>query len=191
MSRTVETTTLLSSLEDQVERHLSVAVEKYQNLSAEALTQRPADGGWSIVECLWHLNSYGEYYLPKIQKGLAESTTATVTFTSTWLGAYFTRIMQPGPKMSKMKAFKDHTPPLDIDPHNVVAQFIQHQELWLKIFRSARLADLNHIRIGISILPWLKLRLGDVFLFAIAHQERHMQQAERVRMTLTNKSNPE
>jgi hypothetical protein len=178
----------LSGLEDQVEKHLSVVVEKYQNLSAGALTQRPPDGGWSVAECLWHLNSYGDYYLPKIEQGLTKGTTATARFTSTWLGAYFTRIMQPGPGMKKMKAFKDHRPPLDIDPHKVVAQFIQHQEVWLKIFRRARSADMNQIRIGISILPWLKLKLGDVFQFAIAHQERHMQQAERVRMTLTNKS---
>lgn len=181
MSRTVETRVLLSSLEDQVERHLSMAIGKYQNLSAGELSRRPADGGWSIAECIWHLNSYGDYYLPQIEKGLADGATAMTTFTSTWLGAYFTRIMKPGAKMSKMKAFKDHIPPPGIHPHHVVAEFIRQQETLLQLLRSARTVNMNRIRIGISILPWLKLRVGDVFQFLIAHQERHIQQAERVR----------
>lgn len=182
MSRTVETTTLLAGLEDQVEKHLLLAVEKYQNLSVDELTRRPSDGGWSKAECIWHLNSYGDYYLPQIEKGLTDGvTTMATTFTSTWLGAYFTRIMRPGPKMSKMKAFKDHIPPVGIDPHKVVAEFIQQQETLLKLLRNAQTVNMNRIRIGISILPWLKLRLGDVFQFLIAHQERHMQQAERVK----------
>lgn len=181
MSRTVETTTLLAGLEDHVEKHLLLAVEKYQNLSADELSRRPSDGGWSKAECIWHLNSYGDYYLPQIEKGLADGVTPMATFTSTWLGAYFTRIMRPGPKTSKMKAFKDHIPPVGIDPHKVVAEFIQQQETLLKLLRNARTVNMNRIRIGISILPWLKLRLGDVFQFLIAHQERHIQQAERVK----------
>ena len=171
---------MLSSLEDQVERHLSLAVEKYQNLAVGELSRHPANGGWSIAECLWHLNSYGNHYLPEIQKGLDKSTTAATSFDSTWLGAYFTRMMKPGPKMTKMKAFKDHRPPVELEPHVVVAAFIQQQELLLKLLRRARMADMNRIRIGISIMPWLKLRLGDVFQFLVAHQERHVVQAERV-----------
>jgi len=171
---------LLTALETQVEKHLSQVIASYQNLSAEALLRRPADGGWSVAECLWHLNSYGVYYLPKIEKGLAAGPAPTATFRSTWLGAYFTRIMQPGPGMKKMKAFKDHRPPSGIDAHKVVAEFIQQQETMLKLLRTARFADLNRVYIGISILPWLKLRLGDVFQFIVAHQERHMQQAGKV-----------
>ena len=171
---------MLSTLEDQVEEHLSQAAQKFQNLSVEKLSRRPANGGWSIAECLWHLNSYGDHYLPEIEKGLSRGYPGSETFSSTWLGTYFTRLMQPGDKMKKMKAFKNHTPPLAVDPHEVVAKFIQQQETLLKLLRLSRSTDLNRIRIGISILPWMKLRLGDVFQFVIEHQERHMQQAGRV-----------
>ncbi len=172
--------TILSVLEEQVELHVSQAVRKFQSLPAETLARRPSNGGWSVAECLCHLNSYGDYYLPAIEKGLACGYPVSTTFSSSWLGAYFTRLMQPGEKMKKMKAFKNHTPPPEIDPVQVVVEFIHQQETLLRLLRLSRSADLNRIRIGISILPWMKLKLGDVFQFVVAHQERHMQQAMRV-----------
>jgi uncharacterized damage-inducible protein DinB len=39
------------------------------------------------------------------------------------------------------------------------------------------------VKVGISIAPFIKLKLGDVFRFMIAHQVRHILQAGRA---LTN-----
>ena len=170
---------LVSTLEDQVETHISDAVKIFQNLSAEELLKPAANGGWSIAQCLWHLNSYGDYYLPKIKSRLAKNYPANPNFKSTWLGSYFTRIMQPGVQMKKYKAFKDHVPAVELDAQNVVAEFIQQQEQLLSYLKQARQTDMNRVRISISLMSWIKLKLGDVFQFIIAHDERHMQQAKR------------
>ncbi len=172
-------TQLLETLEDQVESHINNAVKNFQNLSAEELLKPAANGGWSIAQCLWHLNSYGDYYLPKIKSGLAKNYPANPDFKSTWLGSYFTRIMKPGAQMKKFKAFKNHIPSAELDAHQVVAEFIQQQEQLLSYLKQARQTDMNRIRIPISILSWMKLKLGDVFLFIIAHDERHLLQAKR------------
>lgn len=170
---------LIDSLEDQVENHLNEAVRVFQNLSSEELLKPAANGGWSIAQCLWHLNSYGDYYLPQIKSGLAKNYPANPAFKSTWLGNYFTRLMQPGANMKKFKAFKNHVPPEEMDADKVVAEFIQQQEQLLMYLKQARQTDMNRIRIPISILKWMKLKLGDVFRFIIAHDERHLQQAKR------------
>jgi uncharacterized damage-inducible protein DinB len=170
---------LIDSLENQVEAHIHDAVKIFQNLSSEILLKPSANGGWSIAQCLWHLNSYGEYYLPKIKSGLSRNYPANPDFKSTWVGSYFTRIMKPGAQMKKYKAFKNHVPPVILDAHQVVSEFIQQQEQLLAYLKQARQTDLNRIRISISIMRWLKLKLGDVFQFIIAHDERHLQQAKR------------
>ncbi|MEY4929399.1 MAG: hypothetical protein RI909_123 [Bacteroidota bacterium] len=170
---------LIDTLENQVETHIHDAVKIFQNLSSEILLKPAANGGWSIAQCLWHLNSYGDYYLPKIQSGLARNYPFNPDFKSTWLGSYFTRIMKPGSQMKKYKAFKNHVPPVIPDAHQVVAEFIQQQEQLLAYLKQARQTDLNRVRISISIMRWLKLKLGDVFQFIIAHDERHLQQAKR------------
>ena len=81
--------------------------------------------------------------------------------------------------MKKFSAFKNHVPPANIKAHAVVAEFIQQQEKLLVFLKASANTDLNKVRIPISILQWLKLKLGDVFQFMIAHDERHLQQAKR------------
>ncbi len=170
---------LIDSLEDQVESHISEAVKIFQNLTTDELLKPAFNGGWSIAQCLWHLNSYGNYYLPKIESGLAKNFPVNTNFKSTWLGSYFTRIMKPGEKMKKYKAFKNHIPPAALDANTVVAEFIQQQEQLLLFLKQARESDLNRIKIPISIINWVNLKLGDVFQFIIAHNERHLKQAKR------------
>jgi hypothetical protein len=172
---------LLNSLEEKVERHLQDAVYRFQNMHDHKLLQPAPDGGWSIAQCLDHLNSYGHFYLPHIQAGLAkpQSKPASDTFTSSWLGSYFTRMMDPVTGKKKFKAFKGHIPPPDLDAHAVVAEFIQQQEALLGYLRQARDKDLKAIKIPLSLTKWVQLRLGDVFQFLIAHNERHLVQAKR------------
>ncbi|MBL7864971.1 MAG: DinB family protein [Cyclobacteriaceae bacterium] len=170
---------LLRSLESQVETQLNALICTFQNLQAEVLTRQAPNGGWSIAQCLWHLNSYGHHYLPAITKGMAKGYPASDIFTSTWMGARFTNLMKPGKNMTKMKAFKNHRPPSNIDPHLAVAEFIQQQETLLGLLRKAHQTDLSKVKVPISILPWMNMRLGDVFQFLIAHIDRHLQQAGR------------
>jgi hypothetical protein len=171
--------TLLDTLEADVERQLQRAIASFQNLSPEKLEAKRADGGWSIAQCFAHLNSYSQYYLPRMEKSLASGHPSNPTFKSTWLGRYFTNIIRPSETMKKYKAIKLHEPDVQVSGIAAVAEFIENQERLLKLLAASRSTDLNKIKIPISILPWIKLRLGDVFQFLIAHQERHLQQAEK------------
>lgn len=167
---------LIDTLEQQVDAHLQQAVRVYQNLSDDVLNKPSATGGWSTAQCLEHLNSYGDYYLPQIEKVLHAKSDES-TFTSGWLGDYFTRSMDPKAG-KKMKALKGHIPAATLDAHNVVAEFIHQQETLLRYLRASRKADLN-VRIPITISKLIRIKLGDVFQFLIMHDERHIQQANR------------
>ncbi len=172
---------LLDTLEDRVNTHLDAAVRVYQNMHSDLLLKPAADGGWSIAQCLEHLNRYGNYYIPLIRRGLGRQDRCVQggSFKSSFIGGYFTRLMDPDTGKKKIKAFKDYKPDWDLDAHAVVAEFIRQQEVLLICLQWARKADLNKPRIPVSIMKWLKLRLGDVLQFVIAHDERHMRQAQR------------
>jgi len=171
----------LSTLENKVENHLQEAIRVFQNINEETLLRPAANGGWSITQCLDHLNSYGQYYLPYIQKGLNKNINSINpdTFQSSWLGNYFTRLMDPATGKKKQKAAKIHLPTPNLNAHAVVAEFIQQQETLLAYIKQLRQVDLNKIKIPVSILKWIKLNLGDVLQFLIAHNERHLQQAKK------------
>lgn len=179
---------LLETLETRVESHLTQAIHQFQNLTKKELLQAATDGGWSIAQCLEHLNSYGDYYLPLIEKNLkgADNQSENGSFKSSWLGNYFIRMMEPTTGKKKFKAFKGHIPVLELDAYAVIAEFIRQQEQLLDLLKKAEKLDLNSIRIPISITRFIKLKLGDVFQFIIAHDERHIQQAMRVHKNPNN-----
>jgi len=182
----VHTQQYLENLQEQTERHLQKAVSKWQMLSPEQLSFRPASDAWSAAQCLEHLNIYGRHYLPAIEKaihqGKANGKKPAQDFNTGWLGAYFTQLMQPqqgGVLKSKMKAPKNAVPAAQPDPQRMLAEFIDQQEKMLALLRDAATVHLNDLRVPISLSPWIRLKLGDTFGFVIAHTERHVLQAER------------
>lgn len=178
--KTVKKHQLIQALENRVEKHLREAITHFQNMNEAILLKPAVNGGWSIAQCLDHLNGYGDYYLPQIEKGLKSfKDIPSPIFKSSWLGNYFTKMMEPETGTKKIKAFKKHIPSANLDAHAVVAEFIHQQELLLQFLKQAAQTDLNAIRIPISIAKWVRLKLGDTFRFIIAHNERHLQQAKR------------
>ncbi|WP_256010412.1 DinB family protein [Desertivirga xinjiangensis] len=167
----------MNTLSDRAQAHLDIVKSRFKNQGEQELLRFPETGGWSIAQCLEHLNSYGDYYLPRIRAVLNIGTESEeADFRSGWLGNYFSNMMEPSEK--KYNAFKGHLPVTNLDPGAVVDKFISQQLELLDLLRIARTSRLNN-RIPISISPLIRLKSGDVFRFVIAHNERHMQQALR------------
>lgn len=178
---TTEKLALINYLENHVENHLQQAIQKFQNLSNETLKKPSITGGWSVAECLEHLNKYGDYYLPLFEKKLSQSidNQENIFIKSTWLGRKAISSMNPEIGTKKFRAFKDYVPTNQFDGKTTVAEFINHQERLLQILNIARTKDIQQIRIPISVAKFLKLNLNDALQFLIIHNERHIRQANR------------
>lgn len=170
-------------LEERADGFIHDVTQHYQNLD-EATLNRPAPtGGWSIAQCLAHLNSYGDYYLPLLSQAINHPSgrPAAGMFASSWLGTYLTRLMDPQTSSKQFKAVKRHIPPSNLAAHEVVATFIDQMETLLRLLRLAETVDLRAARIPLSVAGWVRLPLGDVLQFMIAHTDRHLQQARQNR----------
>jgi len=170
---------LISKLEAELDRQIEVVVREFQNLENSKLLQTTDEGGWSVVQNLEHLNFYYNYYNPTINQALesASPDTKADTFSSGWLGGYFTKSMDYRGK-GKTKAFKDYIPNTDLDPARVISDFITNQEELLRLLRLSKDYNLTKIKLPISLTKLIKMRLGDVFQFVIMHNERHIVQAQ-------------
>lgn len=169
---------LITGLQQEVEEVLALSVSIFQNLDEAILMRASASGGWSIAQCLEHLNSYSRFYHPAIQHAMITKKFKGTYFTSSWLGNFFTNMMDAS-NTRKYPALKAHVPGSGIDAYEVVASFIKHQETLLDLLEKARYSDLVRVKVPLSVTPFLTLRLGDVFRFIVAHTQRHMQQARR------------
>jgi hypothetical protein len=97
----------------QIMDRSSNAVQKFKNLSPEELNYKEASGRWSILECIEHLNLYGDYYLPEIEKEILKKgpDPKAELFKSGLLGNYFANLMQiRNGKITKMKSPADKNP---------------------------------------------------------------------------------
>jgi hypothetical protein len=178
--------TLLDSLAEHTGSFLDKAVSEWQMLPHHRFAYKPAPEKWSANQCLAHLNEYGRYYLPlieaSIERAIQSKQDPSVNFTAGWLGNYFTGMMlnnTDGTPVKKMSAPKAYAPQTNDNSHAVIAEFIEQQEKLLSLLRKAKKVDLNKIRISVSIAKMIKLKLGDTFLFLIAHNYRHILQADR------------
>lgn len=179
--RSIDKAAWLVALEQQVEGHIQQAVEHFQNMDEATLSQPSQRGGWSIAQCLDHLNSYGYYYLPRLNQSLITQLDKPVTdsFESSWLGNFLTRLMNPKSGKMKFRAIKRHQPSGAWPAHQVVADFIDQQEQVLLLLKQVAKVNINGVQIPLSIAPWLHLPLGDILQFMVAHTERHVAQANR------------
>lgn len=161
-------------------------VENYFGGKTAALLQQcPMPGKWSAVQCLEHLNTYGRYYLPQLEQAIAvaekQHSRPERLFSSSWLGARFTRLMQPkedGQLRSRMKSPKGHLPSVQPDVATVIQEFVQQQELTESLLLRAEKINIQQYKVPTSLSRFIKLSVGDTFGFLIAHIQRHVLQAE-------------
>lgn len=176
----MKTIELISELKGITNQNISFA-QKLYDLSDEEINWRNDSKSWSILECLQHLNIYGDFYLPEIENTIRKkSYTSELEFRPGFLGDYFAKSMQPKPKLNKMKTFKKTNPIGSKLNRDVIDVFIAQQNKLLELLQASEKVSLNKLKTGISITKWIRIRLGDTFRFVIYHNERHIFQAERV-----------
>ena len=148
----------------------------------ESLARTYPDGRWNVLQVLEHLNTYNRYYLPLLEQKITTTKTKPENeFRSGWLGNYFTKMMLPRPNGSvqKMKAFRNHVPSSTLNAQQVITEFLAGQRKLVHLLEQAASCNLNGNRIPITLSSLVRLQLGDVFRFIVAHNERHLLQIER------------
>ena len=171
---------LIDSLQADV-KQLLAAAEQMKGMDKIKIAYPLGEGKWTAIQALEHLNMYGRYYLPAIEKAISLNTGGKAAWFNTGrMGGYFTNMMKPKNVFeikNKMKAPKGYVPAVALNPETVINEFVEQQQQLLQLLDRARERNLNDIRIPITISKLIKLKLGDTFRFLVAHEQRHMVQA--------------
>lgn len=176
----------IQSLIEQSRQILNQA-EKLKTKDLQSLTWRQNPGSWNILECLEHLNLYGNFYFPQIETAIENSNTQSeIEFRNGILGNYFSKSMLPKEKLNKMKTFKDKNPLNAALDKAAIDKFITQQIKLIDLLNQSQKANLNKVKIKISISNFIRLKLGDTFQFIINHNIRHLKQIERIQADLKN-----
>ncbi len=170
-------------INDLIERTKNVMNEaqQFQDLSDAKLNWKANSESWSVLECMEHLNRYGDFYLPEIKQRMTKGKTVTpeAIFKSGLLGNYFATSLLPKAQLNKMKTFSNMNPAGSQLTKAVLDKFIAQQKTMLELLKKARQINLTKTRTAISISKLIKLRLGDTFRVVIYHNQRHIVQANK------------
>ena len=170
-------TDFINGLQFTLEKQISILKTELLPLTAELLSRPRSDGGWSIAQCIQHLNTYADHYIPLIEKKLNDQPQSVQQeVVQGWLGSYFIKMMDPE-NTSKYKAAKKHRPGRASDGHREILKLTGHLQELDKLLKGHPGADCNKIRISTSIIGFVKLRLGDTLEFILMHNHRHLNQA--------------
>ncbi|MBA9076204.1 MULTISPECIES: DinB family protein [Rufibacter] len=176
----MDTSTLLSQLQTQVQALQGTVSTEFLTLEDAALHFKPHATGWSILECLEHLNRYSRFYLPYLEKAVAAAPALSEPqpVRYSWLGRKSLDLVNPG-NVKKHKTLQHMNPRHSTLSPEVLPEFLQHQEKLLYLLTAAAKADLNQKTIPVEFFRLLKLRTGEAFAFVVLHQQRHVRQAQR------------
>lgn len=176
----VKSEVLITELIERTRQNMNQA-EGFRQLTADLLNWKAGQEIWSILECIEHLNLYGDFYLPEIERSISRANhEAETDFRPGFLGDYFAKSMLPKEKLNKVKTFKSKNPNGSKLNKETINRFLDQQKKMLELLDKARGVSLNKTKTAISISSLIKLKLGDTFRFVIYHNERHMVQAGKI-----------
>jgi hypothetical protein len=177
-------TAFLTALQTATQQLRATAQAEFEPLDLALLNHQPAPGSWSILECLEHLNRYSRYYNPQLAKALTQpDLAADQPVGYSWLGRKSVDMMRPDNR-KKHTTLKHMNPSGSRLGRETLTEFLNHQTELLDLLARAHRADLNRKAMPVEFFKLLKLRLGEALEFVVVHQQRHLQQALRVKAGL-------
>jgi uncharacterized damage-inducible protein DinB len=178
---------LLDTLKELTDKNLKDLNGYLLGLSDEQLNWKPTVDVWSINEVLAHLNSYANYYHQAILDQIKDTKhdEPIELFTSSTLGKSTWKSVKLGNLKNvkrKLRARKDHNP--SIHPELIHAdsfsKYAHTQNVLNELLEECKQYNLRRVKIQISIAKIVKLRLGDVLMFVVYHNERHIEQIHKL-----------
>ena len=176
----------LASFHQQLHAIEGDAKDLCADLTPEQFAQPPLTGGWSVQECLVHLNLTGELYLEKLEPLLetarASSKKRNAPLRYGLLAGLFIRSQEPPARyrMASPGAFR----PVPVPNETVLPTFLNLQARMGDLLRRAEDVPLNTLKITSPESKWLRMSATEAFGLLLAHERRYLWQARGVKSEL-------
>ena len=169
---------------DEFDKAKNYVNDAYGQLTDEQINARPADGGWSVAECLEHLCVTAEHYFPMIDAALDKAEAAGLKkqppYKYSWLVAWYEKQIGKVPPKVKVKTPKAFRPLEEFNADGIRLRFTEIQDRITERVHRANGYDLGKMKVPSPVTSLIKFPLGQAFRILAAHQRRHLWQADQV-----------
>jgi hypothetical protein len=168
----------LQRTETNVERVKST----YSSLSESQFNWKPSAEVWSVGECINHLIVTNELYLVKIEKLITlvtENTETDFPYSQSYMGKLIAKGVDPA-NVRKTKTFKVFLSEKSKVGKSVIEKYAASSEKLIGLVSKMQNLDLKKIKLSSPVNMLIRLNLGDPLIIIPMHDERHINQAERL-----------
>jgi len=154
------------------------------HLTPEQLFWRPAEGAWSVGECIIHLTVSHRGMLPNIDAAIRSARLkgpyGEGPFRYGLPGSLLLQVMEP-PVKRRVKTAAWAVPRASGTSESIENDYRQSNAEVVERMRLAQGLHLGKVKVRSPFLPILRYSLGQGFAIIAAHGRRHLWQAEQVR----------
>ena len=183
----MKTVDFLEQRKVETQNIIEIVSSEFKDLSQKTFNTKPAPNKWSVAECFMHLNQTLEIYIPQMVKKVEEKEKylgQRELFKYSLAGKMAVKSMLPKSDQSipfKMKTFGELKPKQsDGDRNKILDEFIEFQNMTIVVIDGLEGMSLTKPRIKTAAGSILKMCIGDALHFMVAHNQRHIVQAQNV-----------
>ena len=173
---------MLEEVEAEIDDATKRAWELVKSTDPRFFTVRPHHASWSAAECLAHLSISTEMFLPVIEKSIDEGRkrglTATKKPSMDILGRVLRWFLEP-PIRKKVATSAPLVPKAVRAKAEAFGEFSALQSKLIEQVHQAGGLDLGKLKIVSPFDRRIRYNLYSAFLIIVAHQRRHLWQAEK------------
>jgi hypothetical protein len=173
----------LEGLTSELESIAESTKQTFGSLNPTQLNWKPGVDRWSVAQCLHHLLTANASYIPLFDRIVGGDKKNTFWENMPILPAVFGKLLikslEPSStrKLTAPKAILPSTTEID---SQIVDRFLSQQTELMEAFQSLEGLDLDRIKVTSPFLGLITYSLRSACTIIVVHEQRHVQQAERV-----------
>lgn len=174
----------IEELYARIERVSRDAEAEFAALTHEQLNRKLSPDSWSIAQCLDHIIVTNKRYIPQIEQVISGKKKKTFyeklpLIPKLW-GKLIIKTVSPGTER-KTKTFKVFYPSSSGLPGTIVNDFTSHNYSLIELMKKTYSLDTENMIITSPVSSSIIYSLKDTFIILTLHEQRHLNQAKRVK----------
>lgn len=161
---------------DQIEKGVLLILKTADKI---VINKRLKPSKWSVAEHISHIEIVNRLYINKIEDTLSISSSSDEKFTSSLIGKWFAKLMEP-PVRVRLKTFKPMNPQKVLDVDQLREQFVETNKKLIELAERACSENKLNLKMSSPVTDLIKLKLGDAFNVVTAHARRHVWLVEEI-----------
>ena len=158
------------------------ALKTFSHLSEKQFNWKQNPETWSVGECISHLVNSNRLYLSKIESILSSNSSTQAkdfSYKQSFIGKMIARGIDPV-NIRKTKTFKVFYPDASEISRSIIKDYTGSSEEFIELVNKLHQIDLKKVKLSSPVNKLLRMNLGDPLIIIPMHDERHLNQAERV-----------